>query len=949
MMFRLPRPNAVRAPGVRLPLALAAIVAIASVFAALRLFRPIQSRLEGVRVPKTLRTLGHYSGGIFHTRINFRWLNVLVLTAVLAIAAIFTALNMFNFPQYEVDEGTYMGSAWSMFNEGGLSYYTYNYDHPPFGWWLIGVWSLLTGGFDTFGMSVNTGRVLMLLVTVLSTLLVYLIVRRVTSQTSAALLAAILFAVSPLGVPLHRQVFLDNIATLWLLASLYALAAAGGRLGRLMLSALAFGLAFWTKEVFIAFLPAMLLLVADRAHAVNRRFAVTLWGTTVGAAISFFLLLAFLKDELLPSGVLWSSSEPHVSLIDSYLFQASRPGGGGLLHLHSDFWAFIRRWAETDPILFLLGPAAVAIGLLAWRRDRFLFGTALLVVSFLLFLGRGGVVLYFYVIPLLALLAIAIGLLIGHFLNYTDRIAGSRWALVPALLLLTGLLVDHAAVANETAFTADQTASQEAAAEWIVDYVPEDSLIIMEAFPWVDLRDPAFTRGRTFQAHYYFPILRDPILRQQILNDDWREIDYLITSPQGAGNPDTRAGLPLLEEAYANSDVVATFESVDWQVEIRRVHKLDQVAVTDDPTLVRSWDSYKQDFVVDGRVVDPKTGGLTTSEGQAFAMLRAVYADDRETFDLIWSWTQRNLQVRDDALLSWRWGLRDDGTEGPLDSNSATDGDQDAALALLFAAKRWDNPDYQQAAVEIIEDIWDNETAVVAGRRYVVAGPWARGDGFDDFDQPIVNPSYLAPYAYRIFAEADPGRPWDELVHSSYDLLYAIAGEPAVGGYHGVVPNWVMLDPETAKPMPAPEGLFRAREFSFDASRVYWRLALDWAWFKDNRPNELITDFGLPRRELEEQGRLMAAYDLKGVPIVDYEATSMYAGVLPGLLISDNPELAHRFFAEKIEGAFHEDAAGAYWGEDPDDYYNQNMAWFATAFENGAMSNLWAGETEIDW
>ncbi|CAA9313705.1 MAG: hypothetical protein AVDCRST_MAG93-5383, partial [uncultured Chloroflexia bacterium] len=610
-MSRLLRPTSARSRAAHLLVALAAVLVSVAVLIASRLFQRSMSRLEGARVPSTLRTLRRHAGNLLPPRMSLSWFDRLALAAVLVIAAIFTSLNMFNFPLYEVDEGTYMGSAWSMFNEGGLSYYTYNYDHPPLGWFLIGAWSFLVGGFDAFGMSVNTGRVLMLLVAVLSTLLVYLIVRRVSFRTSAALPAAMLFAVSPLGVPLHRQVFLDNIATLWLLASLYSLVAARGRLGQLMLSALAFGLAFWTKEVFVVLLPAMLILVAARSHHANRRFAVMLWGTTIGAATSFFLLLAFLKDELLPPGVLWSSSEPHVSLIDSYRFQASRAGGGGLLHLHSDFWAFIRRWAETDPILFLLGLVAVAIGLLAWRRDRFLFGTALLVVSYLLFLGRGGVVLYFYVIPLIALLAVAIGLLIGQALNHTARVGGGRVVLGPALLLLTGVLVDHAVEANTVAFTADQTASQQAAANWIVDYVPEDSLIIMEAFPWVDLRDLSFTDGRTFEAHYYFPILRDPVLRQQILNDDWRTIDYLITSPQGAGNPETQAGLPLLVEAYANSDVITTFESVDWQVEIRKVHKLDQVPVTDDPTLVRSWDSYKQHFIVDGRVVDPKTAGGT--------------------------------------------------------------------------------------------------------------------------------------------------------------------------------------------------------------------------------------------------------------------------------------------------------------------------------------------------
>src|ERR687886_204701 len=94
------------------------------------------------------------------------------LVAALLIAALFTGFNIFHYPQYESDEGTYMASAWAMFEQGQLSYYTYTYDHPVLGWFQIGLWTELLGGFFSFGMSsVDTGRVLMLLTTILSTLL----------------------------------------------------------------------------------------------------------------------------------------------------------------------------------------------------------------------------------------------------------------------------------------------------------------------------------------------------------------------------------------------------------------------------------------------------------------------------------------------------------------------------------------------------------------------------------------------------------------------------------------------------------------------------------------------------------------------------------------------------------------------------------------------------------
>ena len=65
----------------------------------------------------------------------------LAIGTVLLVAALFTGFNMFRFPNYEPDEGTYMGSAWALFEHGNLSYYTYTYDHPPFGWFQIGAWA----------------------------------------------------------------------------------------------------------------------------------------------------------------------------------------------------------------------------------------------------------------------------------------------------------------------------------------------------------------------------------------------------------------------------------------------------------------------------------------------------------------------------------------------------------------------------------------------------------------------------------------------------------------------------------------------------------------------------------------------------------------------------------------------------------------------------------------
>ncbi len=50
-----------------------------------------------------------------------------------------------------------------------------------------------------------------------STLLVYLIMRRFDGSKVTALLAMVMFSLSPLCISYQRLVLLDNIATFWLL------------------------------------------------------------------------------------------------------------------------------------------------------------------------------------------------------------------------------------------------------------------------------------------------------------------------------------------------------------------------------------------------------------------------------------------------------------------------------------------------------------------------------------------------------------------------------------------------------------------------------------------------------------------------------------------------------------------------------------------------------------
>ncbi len=913
----------------------------------------------------------------------WRWLvgarEGFLIAALLLVAVGAHGINMFNFPYYETDEGTYMAQAWAVVREGRLAPYTYIYDHAPGGWLQIAAWTVLTGGFDRFGATVESGRVFMLLLQAGSTFALYRIARTLTGSVAVATVSTLLFALSAYGLLYHRRVLLDNIATFWMLIAILALVSGRLSLGKVWLSAVALGISILSKEITIFLVPALALLAYHRAHRAQRAFAALGWVAIVGSIFSGYLLLAILKNELFPpnyatvGGLVLGGTNRHVSLLGTLSWQAGRNKDAGLLDMGSKFWQLARVWIRDEPLLVVGGTLAALLGVLLIRRERLAGIIGLATFSLWAFLCRGGETLNFYLLPLLPLLALNIGLLLSIATRRSTegrsvRPGGSpvarllRVGVRPALaaLCLPGLLVGYSSpnlgvesrpMANSRSalgtlpWEGEQALAQQQAVAWVRQNIAPDAAIIMDNYAWTDLHDGKGGQPRYERAHWYWKVQQEDTIREGVFHDDWRYVDYVITTPQLLNDAAVN-GLTIVTDAVKYSSPVARFNTGGWPVEVRRVDKFHQWAATSDPLLVRTWDDYKSRFIEGGRTIDPRAGRQTTAEGQAQALLRSVYMNDRRTFDTVWSWTKANLQSGPDGLLAWSWRARPDGTAGILDPRGATDSDQDTALALLFAARRWNAPDYQAQARTMLAGIWERETAIVGSRRVVVAGPWATMGA-----RPIVNPSYFSPHAYRIFAAADPTHPWNDLVDSSYDVLAQVARTPELGGAAGLVPNWITLDPVTGAPGAATALGPRADESSYDAGRLPFRLTLDWLWFQDNRARQALGAFDLPRRELARTAAgsglwLGAAYRLDGTPATGDESLALYAGTLGGLLFSDR-DLAFRVYGEKILGAYRADAGSAHWGDAADNPDDQTWGWYATALLDGALGNLWAGQPVI--
>lgn len=342
------------------------------------------------------------------------------------------------------------------------------------------------------------------------------------------------------------------------------------------------------------------------------------------------------------------------------------------------------------------------------------------------------------------------------------------------------------------------------------------------------------------------------------------------------------------------------------------------------------WNTFAKRFIEpDGRVVDVTFERKSTSEGQSYGLFFALVANQREQFDTILKWTSIHLAGGQlgRKLPAWWWGVREDGSWGVMDENSASDADLWIAYTLLEAARLWKAPHYAQTARTLLDEISRREI-VQAGVVGPVLLPAPIGFTLDK-ERFRLNPSYLPDFMFRYLAMTDPKGPWKS-VWDSYVLMTPQVFSAGIAPDLFVVNSRSEVSPDTEA---EPSG-------SYDAIRVYL-----WAGMSGRSSEDMLKRLSKYAQLTRKLGNPPEKVNpVTGVPVKsDYSPLGFSGAMLPFL-----SALEDKAALEKQRNRIRAAALRAKLGEKTH-YYDQVLILFGKGWLDGRYRFDDAGRVQPKW
>ncbi|OLR94405.1 hypothetical protein [Actinokineospora bangkokensis] len=490
--------------------------------------------------------------------LRVRRTSLLVAAPLVLLTGLMRWIGLTTAPQRIDDEGTYVAQAYAASHFGELSHYTYWYDHPPLGWLQISAYTALTGAFDRAPNAVAAGREFMVLAAAVSAALLWLLARRLGVSRFGAGAAVAVMALSPLALQFQRTVYLDNVATPWVLGAFVLALSPQRRLLATAGAAVAFAVAVLSKETYLLLLPVLVWLVWRNVDRSTRRYVLAVAASVFVLAGLSYVLLSVLKGELVPGA-------GRVSLLDGVRFQlVGRESSGSLFDPASLSRRNTGIWLALDTAF----PVAALVAAVAALWSTRLRPVAAGFLFLLLVVLRPGYLPVPYVIAMIPLGALLVGGVLDIAVRRARRPRARRVAVPVLVAAVLGVATAAPAWAGQWRglLVADLDAPVRQAEEWVRGNVPVDDRVVVDDALWVDL----VRAGRAREdVVWYYKVDTDPAV-VALAPGGWRDYDWVVSTNSLRTFPD---GFPVVEQAMRSATAVATFGTGRDRVDILRVDK----------------------------------------------------------------------------------------------------------------------------------------------------------------------------------------------------------------------------------------------------------------------------------------------------------------------------------------------------------------------------------------
>jgi endo-1,4-beta-D-glucanase Y len=274
--------------------------------------------------------------------------------------------------------------------------------------------------------------------------------------------------------------------------------------------------------------------------------------------------------------------------------------------------------------------------------------------------------------------------------------------------------------------------------------------------------------------------------------------------------------------------------------------------------------------------VTTTTASQSLSEGTGYGMLLTAYYGEKNYFDGLLKFYKSKCTSTAKGLMAW-----DVTCSGINDPNCATDGDIDVAFSLIIAYNQWGGK-YLEDARYILGKI-KSSLLVVCDNSVFTLKPGVGWGGCQ-----LTDISYYPAAYFRIFAEITGDQTWNYLADDTYSILNAGADDST-----GLVPDWQSFD---GMPSGNPPQSNRIGFYRYDASRVPWRIGLDYLWNGNTQAMEWcskITNWA----NVIGPANILDGYSLDGTVQGQYHNSAFVGGFTIGAMCNDQ-DIADDFAGE---------------------------------------------------